>query len=228
LDLENQYLIAVRGSHITPPGSKLGFSTIPKPEHPRYKAELQAQAGSAGADGRGYIIVPPGCIIIFDEKIVHAVEGSVAKSTRVRQFLGWRLTQNEASTGMVDPHNRPYGRDEVVDMMRRQAVIPLKSGQVPPMYPGVYQSFAKASLVVWEKFERDNILPESMRYPKGERKGNSTKQNGDYTRSMKSLAEIAPDRMHPRYADNELDLMFPGKRFRLKNPTTGEIDTVSL
>lgn len=228
LDLENQYLIAVKGTHITPPGSKIGFSTIAKTEHPRYKAELQAQAGSKGTDGRGYIVVPPGCIIIFDEKIVHAVEGSAAKSTRVRQFLGWRLTENEGSTGMVDPHNRPYARDQVLDLMRRQAVIPLKSGQVPPMYPGVYQSFAKASLVVWEKFERENILPGSMQYPKEARKGNSTKQNGDYTRSMKSLAEIAPDRMHPRYAENELELLFPGKTFHLKNPTTGKIDIVKL
>ena len=228
LDLENQYLIAVKGSHITPPGSKVGFSTIDKKEHARYKAELQAQAQSPGTDERGYIVVPPGCIIIFDEKIVHSVEGKAAKSTRVRQFLGWRLTENERSTGMVDPHNRPYTREQIVEMMHRQAVIPLKSGQVPPMYPGVYQSFAKASMVVWNKFEEENILPGSMQYPKEQRKGNSTKQNGDYTRAMKSLAEIAPDHMHPRYSQNELELLFPAQRFHLQNPSTGEVDAVRL
>lgn len=42
------------------------------------------------------------------------------------------------------------------------------------------------------------------------------------------MKSSSPDRMHPRYAENELELLFPGKTFHLKNPTTGKIDLVKL
>jgi hypothetical protein len=229
LDTDDQKFVAVKKSHKAGRGAKLGFGTIPKEDHARYNAAIAAQANQRNCDDKGLIIIPPGCIVVFYENLVHSVYGGTTKSTKVRQFLGWRITRDRDSTGVVDPENRPYSRPQIEAMMYAQAVIPLKSGQVPPMYPGLYCSSNKASMPTWRKFEAENIVPNSMRYPEEERKGNTAKRNNDYTRAMRSLSEIVPpSQMHPPYAAHELELIFPGREFQLENPETRQIEIVRL
>ena len=229
LDTEDQIFAAVKGSHREGRGGKLGFGTIPAAEKPRWKAAMSQQLGSRNCNEEGMIIVPPGCFMVFYENLVHTVYGKEAAATKVRQFLGWRVTEDPASTGMVHPDNRPYAREEVVALLRAQAVVPLKSGQVPPMYPGAYCSFMKAKMSVWRDFERDNLVPNSMAYPEAQRRSNTPKQNYDYTRAMRPLRDIVPaDKMHPAYAKREIDLIFPGREFEVKNAETGRLERVSL
>lgn len=227
-----QYLSGVKGTHREPAGKKRGFAPIDKEEYAVLKQKLKEQANQSERDGavtndEGFIKVPPGCILIFNEKVAHAVVSKEAKVTTVRQFLGWRLTSDPTSTGMVDIKNRPLSKEALIDMMHRQAVIPLKSGQVAPMFPGMYCSSQKACMPVWERFETENIMPHSMVECK--RESNCPTQNKDYTRAMKSLSEIkdshgVPIQMHPRYEEQELALLFPARQFRLLNPNTGRMN----
>jgi hypothetical protein len=229
LDTSDQIFAAVKASHREGSGGKLGFGTIPKPEHPRWKAIMKAQLGSRNCNEDGMIIIPPGCFMVFYENLVHTVYGKEANATKVRQFLGWRVTEDAASTGMVHPDNSPYTRDEVVALLRSQAVVPLKSGQVPPMYPGSYCSFMKAQMPVWRAFEQNNLVPNSMAFPEAARKGNSATKNKDYTRAMRPLRDIVPeDKLHPAYAKREIDMIFPGREFEVKNAETGRVERVSL
>lgn len=73
------------------------------------------------------IEVPVGHAIIFFQNIVHSVAGGKAKTRIMRQFHGYRLTHDDKS---IVP-----GLEAII---AAQGVVPLKSAQVPPMIPKLW------------------------------------------------------------------------------------------
>ena len=162
----NQTFVCVKGTHKDARTGNLGFATIADADKPEFKRQYEAQANTTNCDDHGNIVIPPGCIVVFYENLVHSVVGKPVPFTRVRQFFGWRLTpkSNPGVMHSIDQDGREYTSDEFAKLLLEQAVIPLKSGQVPPMYPGYYRSAGQASLVNWRKFKNAMLQPNSMRY----------------------------------------------------------------
>lgn len=136
LDSFNQKFSCVPGTHLNVGMKNGGFVPIPKSEHAGYKKQRQI------------IEIPPGHMIIFYERMVHEVRSTKLKNDQHRLFLGWRTTkQNTPITQNLD------------QLLDRQAVIPIKSGQIPPMYPKLYWTNWRDKLLVpWsDKFIEDDL-----------------------------------------------------------------------
>lgn len=218
LDTEDQFLSCApsthkRHLHIDRPyvRGENGFSKIDKKDHPVYK----------GASTR--IRVPPGCILVFQEDLVHEVMSMELTYTSVRQFFGWRLTKE--TTIDLKPNNKPrkLNPDEFRELFHDQAVIPIKSGQMPEMYPTSFNDlYKKIQLPRWHKFKHENMVPNVM--PPESEKGKN-----NYMKSLRQLHhEGSITMMHPDYDDRELAILVPGKHFVILNPRTGEREPVSL
>ena len=220
LDTESQYFGCVPGTHkkhlhTSEPyerrsGDK-GFGPIKKDHHHLYAAAKQI------------IEIPPGCILVFQEDVVHEVMAIELKYTTVRQFFGWRLTKQSNVTLKSDAIGRSLTNAEFITMMHEQAVIPLKSGQNPEMYPRNFNTYNINKVGArWKKFKRENMVPNVM--PPESEKGKNA-----YMKSLADLhAEGSISRMHPPYEHHEIQMLLPNKTFRLTNPRTGHREVVSL
>ena len=114
-----QYFSCVPGTHKVQRGGG-GFSTFSKEQQKAFKPQRQK------------VCIPAGSVLIFHEHIVHEVlAAKTVPEFSTRLFLGWRITQ---STESLIPG--------IVEILNKQGVVPLKSGQVPPI-------FAKLHLVNW-------------------------------------------------------------------------------
>lgn len=76
--------------------------------------------------------IPPGHVVIFPQYIIHEVVSKKADRDMMRVFTGWRTT-SETTFLHADMRER----------FLRQAIIPLASGQLPPMYSANHISFLK-------------------------------------------------------------------------------------
>lgn len=107
----------VPGSHRTREGDlpREGFGVLSAGQKAHYRERTVT------------VDVPPGCVLVFYQNIVHTVSGGKAKEHVRRLFHGVQLTHS----------NRPVvrGLDKI---LAEQAVVPLKSGQVPPLYPKLW------------------------------------------------------------------------------------------
>lgn len=110
LDQENQYLSAVPGSHNAETGSQTGFAKIEKKDHEILKASSKK------------IAIPPGHIIMFNQNLIHEILATPAKKDMLRIYFGLRYTNTE--TPLFD--NK--------EIIAKQGVPALPSGQMPPMY----------------------------------------------------------------------------------------------
>lgn len=94
------------------------------------------------------IEIKPGELFVFYENMAHKVVSASppANTTQMRLFTGFRLTN--------DP--RPvYG--DLEDRLRRMDVIPLKSGQIPPLYAKLSWTNHAESMEIWTK---ETLIPE--------------------------------------------------------------------
>jgi len=104
----------VPGSHrMTEGDHQNGFAKLTDAEKERYMAQMCE------------VEIPVGCAILFYQNIVHSVAGSKARILRL--FHGYRLTH---STESLVP-----GLQAIIDA---QGVVSLKSGQMPPMIPKLW------------------------------------------------------------------------------------------
>jgi hypothetical protein len=106
---ETQSFVCCPGTH-NDQHTGSGFAAIPKTEHKALKA--------ASVN----VLIPPGCIIIFYEDIIHCVRTKSYKKPMMRLFVGWAITNEQEDIS------------KLLSLLHQQAVVPLKSGQVPPMY----------------------------------------------------------------------------------------------
>jgi hypothetical protein len=77
-------------------------------------------------DKDGCVIVPPNHVLIFEHGLVHKVNKTTTSPTvgDWRQFVGWQVLERES----------PTLRQFVEFVMRKGAVFPLPSGQMPRIY----------------------------------------------------------------------------------------------
>lgn len=92
--------------------------------------------------------IPPGSILLFNEKLVHEVLARKRKFVSYRLFLGWRITQDTMSL---------FGPD-VFKRMDDQAPLTLKSGQVPPMYAKLHRTNWIEKLATYSRNFDDKCL----------------------------------------------------------------------
>lgn len=123
LDLtQDQYLSFIPGSHLGLDLRNLreGFASL-SPEAIKivkpYKAKFR---------------IPPGYMIVFPQYTLHEVVSTKAKYDMMRLFTGWRTTTSSTELIPVTPQR-----------MKDQGIMPLPSGQEPPVYSANHGSFFK-------------------------------------------------------------------------------------
>ena len=123
LDAKSQFFSCIPGSHLGVSLKKLkkGFSKIPA-EHIEHICTGNKQRYE----------IPPGHVVIFPQYIIHEVVSKKADRDMMRVFTGWRTTSETT-----------FLHADMRDRFLYQAIIPLASGQLPPMYSANHISFLK-------------------------------------------------------------------------------------
>lgn len=78
------------------------------------------------------VVVPPGHLLIFYQRLLHEVHPRRLKKPSFRQFVCWRITRHPGST---------LQRHSIEQIVRDQAVPRLPSDQIPPIYGKNHASF---------------------------------------------------------------------------------------
>ena len=186
LDSFNQYFMGIKGTQKDNYTAD-GFARITKERKPHYKRLAKAQ---------GKICIPPGCLIIFYESIVHNVTHNKIEHPMHRQFIGWRVTK----------HTQPYFPD-TVQRCKDQVPIRLKSGQEPPMYSRMHLTNWIERLEKWSENIKDEFC-----YIHTVRSG---KLAGKTFRICKRYLNQTSYFSLP-YEQHELDLLKPSRTFQVK------------
>lgn len=195
----------------------MGFSKLSK-------AELEAHAGKETK-----VKIPPGHVLIFAENLVHeVVKKKRPDYTTVRQFLGWALTKRKEKSILVDIDGRRLTRENLETLCHDNAVIPLKSGQYPPLYPELYHTNTNNRVPLLQ-FMAYNLVPNALRFSfkeQANRKEDAPKYGRfislDYRRSFKSLREMGV-KLHPEYTGPELRMLMPQSHWDIPDPETGQV-----
>lgn len=112
LDSQSQWFSCVPGSQLPDTEHpKRGFGGLPKEEHAALKAASMR------------VEIPPGCILVFVENLIHEVLAKRVNYQLCRVHLGWRLTHNTAI------------RHDMPRVFALQGVPLVKSGQDACMWP---------------------------------------------------------------------------------------------
>jgi hypothetical protein len=185
LDNTPQVFSGIPGSHKTLEGKIVkgskGFFCLPREHHAECKRRSKR------------IRIPPGHTFIFNQQMIHEVFSKKTKKDILRVFCGFRLTRSSVS---LIPN--------LEKLMRDQAVIPLKSGQIPPMYPTLWWINWRDKLVEFSNMVRDEC--------KEERTLKTTGQKFLVVqRFMKSLKEMGLE-LYEEYSPEELRKFFPHKK----------------
>lgn len=175
-----------------PPPAQVGFNKIPK----HAQADMKAKSVQ--------VQVPTGCVILFIDNLIHEVLAKKYNFDMMRLFVGYRLTTD---TNSMIPH--------IDDILTTQAVVPLKSGQMPPMY-------AMLHLVNWISklvhFSAENIIPELLvdhTYKSGKLQNQTFRIVKRHLPSLYELSEIkGTNCLYPPYNDDERALYRPTKRIK--------------
>lgn len=136
LDEFDQFFTGIKGTQHDN-FSADGFARITKEMKPHYK-KLAAKQGK--------IRIPPGCLIIFYESIVHNVTSNKTKKPMHRQFFGWRITEDRLPLF-----------DDTIQRCKDQLPIRLKSGQEPPMYSKMHLTNWIQKLARWSQNIKDEF-----------------------------------------------------------------------
>lgn len=131
--------------------------------------------------------IKPGNLLIFDEDLVHEVLATACENDMCRLFIGWLVTR---SKNTIIP--------EMERILQDQAVVPLKSGQIPPMYAKLHWTNWHERLIAFSEGIVDDCVEEK------ERKGITIRV---VLRHMKSLSELGV--MYPPYEKEEKDILYP-------------------
>lgn len=164
-----------------------GFAKISKERHKELESRSQL------------VQIPPGHMLIFDERLVHCVLGTKKKEPSCRLFLGWRLTHSD----------EPLIKD-LDKLLRRQAVMPLKSGQFPRIFPKLYWTNWRSKLTSLEQ-----TYKVTFKFPvkSGADKGAVFRLPHSPSGHMQSLKELSRKnptiRRYKNYSDSEKRLLRP-------------------
>jgi hypothetical protein len=142
--------------------------------------------------------IPPGHIMIFYEHLVHEVLAKKSKENMHRLFLGWRVTKSKDSLYPIDVK------------LKNQAVIPLKSNQVPPMYATLHWTNWRHRIVEFSEAFRPECI-ESRRVKNGKDEG---KSYDVVHRHMLSLKDYG-FKLYPEYSKEEISMHKPNTKWKL-------------
>ena len=110
-------------THTEVGGQNRGFAEITSDEEKaRYRPHFRE------------VNIPPGCMVIFYERLVHEVNAKTVPPGRImiRMFLGWRVTDGDQPL---------FGNAETSEWIQNQAVPKIKSDQWPLTWPPNYSNF---------------------------------------------------------------------------------------
>lgn len=196
LDSTPQFFSCIRGSH-SPAGSRGGG----------FKKLTPAEREGLDAPGNRSKIkvqIPPGCIVLFYENIIHEVLATKAKHDMIRLFLGWRFTTR-----------KPTMLPETAAVIRDQGVPKLKSGQTPPMYALLHWTNWSDKLQAWSLRQMKERCLHRMSFKDGKKKGQVRQI---VYRFMPSLRALFPDQMYGPYSERQKAVFVPSRRWRLLQP----------
>jgi hypothetical protein len=191
-DDRNQYFSAASETYIRANPSGKGFVKLTDDEH-KY-----------AASNKQLITIPPGHIIVFFQNALHEIHGKKQSYNMYRLFIGFRLTHSPTSlTKNIDK------------LIKEQAVLPLKSGQIPPMYAVNHEiCWLVQKLVPWSD---ESFKPECkcmLTRKSGKLKGQSFEIVQRYIGSLKKLG--LP--LYSKYTPEDIMAIKPARRHNLLKP----------
>jgi hypothetical protein len=122
------------------------------------------------------VSIPPGHALLFNQSLIHKVRGIKLKFDLKRVYVGFRFT--ESSIPAVP---------DIEDKFRRGAIMTVKSGQIPKMYPNLYLMCHPTLLI-----ELSRTFPEYMKELKT-LKGKAMTKKGIPDGEYFILKQHAPD-----------------------------------
>ena len=140
-----QHFVGILGSHKGEDAQKAqqkggGFAVLSEADvkahriQERLAAQANKKIGVVHTNATGSIVVPAGHMVIFFQRILHAVAGGQQPiEPQLRLFIGHRLT--EETTPL-------FPLDRIID---NNAVPHIPSGQIPPMYSKNHYAFFSTS-----------------------------------------------------------------------------------
>ncbi|KXS14115.1 hypothetical protein M427DRAFT_45211 [Gonapodya prolifera JEL478] len=149
-------------------------------------------------------VVRPGDIIVFFEDVIHSTVGKASRVDNIRLFLGWRLTR---SSDPLIPNMR--------ELLDQQAVMPLKSGQTPPMFANLHWTNHRAKLSAWA----ENLHPACTEFKmvrSGLAAGTVLRVPKRHMASLGAMGFIKFE----NYGYDERSIYYPGTSWRLLKPGT--------
>ena len=164
------------------PGQNRGFAVI---KDPAEKAAAKA--------ARVLVDVPPGHLIMFLESLVHEVNAKAHDTDMLRLFMGWRLT-NET---------RAMNQDELLGALETQNVIRIKSGQVPELYPKLWQVNFPDKFA-WHVPKFIPAMQRQVVVQSGKRQGHAYTALVPTSHSLQELGA-----MYPEYSSGEIQMLLP-------------------
>ena len=181
LDTENHYFSCILGSQQHNETTE-GFVTIKdKNLIQKYNRE------------KTIVEIPPGALLIFNETLIHEVLAKSTSFVQHRLFMGWRLTTR---TQPAIPN--------LIHLLQTQSVIPLKSGQIPPLYGKLHWTNWRQRIELFSKNIRSECL-ENRTVQSGKEKG---KQYTIVAQFMNSLEHYNFQKYKP-YKQKEIDILIP-------------------
>jgi len=191
LDDHDQHFTCAPGSHTDVGNQNKGFAKITDPE------ELDNYYSR-----RITVSIPPGCMLVFYERIVHEVTRSVAERDLMRIHIGFRITD---STTPLFPN--------MATVIAEQGVPFIKSGQYPPVYPSAYTNFPRnfTTLTDWSIRTYQSSILYRHTVKSGLSKGDVYYRVPAKMQSLQSLG--LP--LHAPYDANEIALLSPQREWTL-------------
>lgn len=183
----------VPGSHRCTSDNSKGFGLI------RDKATIEICKAK-----RERVKVPPGHILIFHERILHEIVPRKLKQDLIRIFLGWRLTRDKSGEPMM-------GLSRLHQVLDAQGVVPLKSGQVPPMYAKLHWTNWRKKIVEFTKSSIVEVCTEERHVRSGVDAGSTIRVVHQHMRSLREygLPCYAP------YTEDEKLMYVPRRSWRV-------------
>jgi len=206
----NQYFSCVKGSH---------------KDHITLKQKTGSESGFATEEAKKVntdkIVIPPGHIVIFFQRILHIVTPRKIKVDSFRQFRIWRITH---------ALERPAPLNGWSHMMKcvKDFAVPLKpSSQFPPMYSKNHASCflfkdTQNDPIFWSKKKVKDVCMDVEKTCKG--KMNNGKVYQVVKRFMPSLKDLNLHSGVAPYELFEVDWMYPNRKWYI--PRNMRLDTV--
>lgn len=181
---QSQHFVCVPGTHMkeSNSGDKTGFQKVDKKSCKENQVTVE---------------IPPGYGMFFIQSLVHCVNAKKLSFDMKRVYVSVRISSPDTEEPMIL---------DIVDRLRGGDIVPMKSGQLPPMYPRLWEVNWQDKLIAFsDKFD-EKMKTKRMMKGKRLRNREDTPDEGEYfvlKRFAPSVEPIVP------YLDDEIALYLP-------------------